>query len=124
MATKYEAFSFTPGTPTSTVLLNDGTLVPDFIYCQVSKNGSNVNGSEGFSDGTRHRARWSLDDTVKSSGRTTAACISAKKNSAGTAVDAVVGAPNATWNTTAGQFTMAFSTADTSYTVDGYVIGH
>ena len=121
---KCEVFSFTPSTSGVTILLNDGTLVGDFVFLQVSKNGSNVNGSEGFSDGTRHRAKYCLDDTVKDSGRTTSYAIYAHKNSSGSSAVAVAGKPSATWNGTAGQLSFDFTTADNSYTVDGYVLGH
>ena len=124
MALLAEAFSFTPSTSGNTVLLNNSALNVDFIFCQVSKNGSNVNESTGFSDGTRHRAVYTLDDTVKDSGRTTSYCIYAHKNNGGTSAVAVAGHPGANWNTTAGEFIMAFDTADSSYTVDGYVLGH
>lgn len=121
---KSEPFSFTPSTSGVTVILDDDTLNVDFIFCQISKNGSNVNASTGFSNGVKHRAKWALDDSIKDSGRTTSYCAYHKKNSSGSAVVAVAGKPAANWNTTTGEFSMSFDTADTSYTVDGYVLGH
>lgn len=124
MATKFEAFSFTPSTSGNTLFLDDETLIPDFIFFQVCKNGANVNGSTGFSDGTKNRAKYCLNDTIKDSGRSTSYSVYHKKDVSNTPTIAVAGKPATGWNANAGEFVMEFDTADTAYTIDGYIIGH
>lgn len=117
---KIEVGSFTPSA-SPTIFLNDSSLVIRGIHFMISKNGSTNNLGHGFSDGTRNRANWTLRDTVVDSGRNTSNCVYNKKLSGGSAVVANAGAVSSI--ATAGEFSMAFSTVDNSYSVDFMVIG-
>lgn len=112
--------SFTPQTPGVTVELDPpfDDFVADHIHFQVTKNGSNVNMATGFSNGTANRGQYTLNSTAVSSARSTTYSIFAEKNSSGSPVAAVEGKPSATWNTTPGELSFDFNTADGGYTVD------
>lgn len=120
---KTEVGQFTPpaSTGSTSVFLNDSTLVPKGVFFEVSKTGSNVNNSSGFSDGSANRARWSLhDSTTLDSGRSANRCILHKKLSGGasvTALDAQV------TSFATGQINMTFNTTDVNYTVNYMVVG-
>lgn len=120
----HEIISFTPNIAGITYVLDDPNLIVDFAFFQVSINGSTVNAATGFTDGTKNRGKYCLDDTIKYSERSTTYSIYMKKNSGGVPVNALRGKSAANWNATPGEFVLDFDTADTAYTIDGYVVGH
>lgn len=120
---KIEVGSFTPNIVGNTVFLIDSTLQIKGMIFQVTKNGANVNSSEGFSDSIKHRALSVLYDTVKDSARSTSAAILHKKLSGGVAVTDLAGAPVSGGFATAGQFAMGWTTVDGTFSVDFIAIG-
>lgn len=118
---KTEPGSFTPSTGNNTVYLDDATLVPKGIMFTVSKSGSNVNFSTGYSNVTKQRANWAWDDgTVRDSGRSATKCILHKKTTSGSAVTVLEATCT---NFATGEFTVNFTTFDNSYTISFLVFG-
>lgn len=118
---KTEVGSFTPSSGSFTVELDDSTLVPKGIFFTVSKTGSNVNYSTGYSNVTKHRANWAWSDgSVRDSGRSATKCILHKKTTSGAAATALEATCTA-FNT--GEFDMNFTVSDNSYTVSFMVVG-
>lgn len=120
---KSEVGSFTPSTAGNTIFLDDDTLQIVSVLFQISKNGTNVNGSTGFDDSIKRRGKYCLDDTIKGSDRSTTYSMYHRKNVSGTLTDAVRGKVVTNGFVTPGQFEMSFDTADTAYTVDFIVFG-
>ncbi len=120
---KTECGSFTPSTSGVTLVLDDDSLVVKGVFFQICKNGTNINGSTGFDDSIKHRAKYCLRDTIEDSGRTTSYSMYHKKNSGGVATVAVAGKVITNGFANAGEVGMSFDTADTSYSVEFMVVG-
>lgn len=120
---KTEVGSFTPSTSGVTVVLDDSSINVKGVFFQICKDGSNVNGSTGFDDSIKRRGKYALDDTVKSSGRSTSYSMYHKYLSGGVATNAVRGKVAANGFATAGEFVTSFDTAVAGFTVDFMVIG-
>lgn len=117
---KVEVGSFTPASSSVTVILDDDTLVIKGLEFKISKTGSNVNFSSGFTDGTTNKAEFTLYDTVKASGRTSSYCIYHKADVSGTATVKLAAIPT---SLDTGEFTLNFANYDNSYTVDFMAFG-
>lgn len=117
---KTEVGSLTVTGAIVTDLLVDSTLTPTAIWCQVYKNGTNVNSSTGYSDGVRHRCGVNLDDTIKKTERSSSYCVMAYANVGGVATKKVSGYPEFA----TGEVIFHFDTYDSSYSVDYIVIGN
>lgn len=119
---KTEVGSFTPSA-SSTVTLDDDTFQVKGIFLEVSKNGSNVNLGSGFSDSIKNRAIFSLDDTIKDSGRSTTYCVLTKKNVSGVSTISNAGKVITNGFSVAGEFSMSFDNVDNSQTINFIVVG-
>lgn len=116
---KVEVGSFTPASATATIVLDDSTINVKFVHFQVSKNGSNVNFSSGFSDSIKNRSAYATYNASKKSGRSTTYSIYHYDAS----TLKLAGKIPSTGFDTAGEFTINFDNYDNTYTVDFVVIG-
>lgn len=121
----FEVIGFTPSISGNTIVLDDENLYVDFVYIQVSKNGSNINGSQGFAAGSKKRNMFNLSETAIDSGRSSSYMILHKRNNSGVPATALAGNLASGWGTVAGELPFEFDTVyDSSYSIDGFVIGH
>lgn len=121
---KVEVGSFTPQLGGNTLFLNDDTLTVSSLFFQVSKNGVNVNGSTGFTDGIKNRGKYVLDDTIKSSGRSTSYSVYQYANVGGVATQKLAGKCAITDLYQQGQFGITFDVCDMAYTIDFIAFGN
>ena len=116
---KIEIGTFTPDASSKTLVLDDDTLQIKAIHFQVSKAGTNVNLSTGFSDSIKNRAAYTTDNASKKSGRSTTYSV----NHYDSTTLKLAGSIPATGFDTVGEFTMNFDNIDSSYTVDFIAYG-
>ena len=120
---KIEVNSFTPASNVVIVSLDDPTIDIKAMHFQVTKNGSNINGSTGFSDSIKNRARYMLDSSIKDSGRSTAYSVLHKADVSGVSTTKLAGKVVTNGFSITGEFEMYFDNYDNTYLVDFMAIG-
>jgi len=116
---KAEAISFLITNLSETIYLEDSTLTPISFIGSVSKDGTDVKTSIGFSDGTRNKALSSSYSSAKNTDIDGGNSMLAYENGVlRIKGDALTGTP------TAGEITFDFETISTGWIVTGIVHGN
>jgi hypothetical protein len=112
---KVETGSFSPASSSTTVYLDDSSIQIKAIEFFCTGTGSTVRTSIGFDDGIKPRSQWTFQDgTGRDSNRSTTNSVTLKDRSGGVVSDAQVGKVASGGLSTAGEFTMSWSSYTTT----------